>query len=201
MKRADRTGADRTGADTTRADSPRRVELIEAAYAYALEHGLAATSLRPVADAIGSSTGVLRFLFGSKDGLVLALLQRARRDELDLLAGIPSDGDLHHVAHAVWDWLRDPTHAPVLRLWVESYATSLGDDAGPWAGFGLQTIEDWLALLARSQPSGVRRTAAGRAQRTAVLAVLRGGLLDLLATGDDARVNRAVRSALAVLTI
>jgi hypothetical protein len=87
----------------------------------------------------------------------------------------------------------------VLRLWVESYAASLGDDAGPWAGFGVQTVQDWLALLARSQPSRVRRTAAARAQRTAVLAVLRGGLLDLLATGDRARVDRAVRSVLAVI--
>ena len=50
--------------------STRQVELVEAAYAYALEHGLAGASLRPVAEAIGSSTGVLRFLFGSKDGLV-----------------------------------------------------------------------------------------------------------------------------------
>lgn len=184
----------------TEVESPRRAELVEAAYGYALEHGLAAASLRPVAEAIGSSTGVLRFLFGSKDGLVHALLERARRDELELLAGLPADGDLAQVADAVWDWLDAPAHAAVLRLWVESYATSLGDEPGPWAGFGRQTVDDWLALLARSQPPGVRRTAAGLAQRTAVLAVLRGGLLDLLATGDRARVSGAVRSSLAVLT-
>jgi AcrR family transcriptional regulator len=183
----------------TLGESPRRLELVEAAYAYVLEHGLAAASLRPVAEAIGSSTGVLRFLFGSKDGLVLALLQRARRDELALLETLPTDGDLSQVAHAVWDWLCEPSHAPILRLWVESYATSLKDDAGSWAGFGARTVEDWLALLARSQPAAVRRTAAGRAQRTAVLAVLRGGLLDLLATGERARVDAAVRSSLAVL--
>ena len=64
--------------------SARREELLERAYGYALEHGLASLSLRPLAEAIGSSPRVLLFLFGSKDGLVRALLERARADELEL---------------------------------------------------------------------------------------------------------------------
>ena len=98
------------------APSARRTELVEAAYAYALEHGLAGASLRPVAEAIGSSTGVLRFLFGSKDGLVRAILARARRDELDALTQLPTDGDLRQVSLEVWSWLADPGHAAVLRI-------------------------------------------------------------------------------------
>ena len=54
-------------------------------------------------------------------------------------------------------------------------------------------VEDWLAVLAAAQPAGVRDSAAGRAERTLVLAVLRGALLDLLATGDAERVSAAVR--------
>jgi len=185
---------------TEEAPSARRIELVDAAYGYALEHGLAGASLRPVAEAIGSSTGVLRFLFGSKDGLVRAVLERARQDELEMLGRLPADGDLRAVALEVWDWLADPGHAPVLRLWVESYATAVVDPDGPWGDFAQQTVEDWLALLARAQPSGARRTADGAAQRTAVLAVLRGGLLDMLATGQRARVARAVRNGIAVLT-
>ena len=65
--------------------SARRHELLEAAYGYVLERGLADLSLRPLATAIGSSPRVLLFLFGSKDGLVRALLARARADELDVL--------------------------------------------------------------------------------------------------------------------
>ena len=63
----------------------RKAELLELAYAHALEHGLAGMSLRPLADAIGSSPGVLLYCFGSKDGLVRGLLARARQDELALL--------------------------------------------------------------------------------------------------------------------
>jgi AcrR family transcriptional regulator len=180
--------------------SARRVELVEAAYAYALENGLAGASLRPVAEAIGSSTGVLRFLFGSKDGLVRAVLEHARRDELGLLSRLPTDGDLAQVAGDVWSWLAAPAHAPVLRLWVESYATALVDPDGPWGDFARRTVEDWLALLARAQPGAVRRTNAASAQRTALLAVLRGGLLDLLATGQEPRVTRAVHAGIAALT-
>jgi AcrR family transcriptional regulator len=180
-------------------NSPRRTEIVEAAYEYVLANGLADVSLRPIAEAAGSSTGVLRFLFASRDGLVAALLERARADELALLATLPADGDLSDVASAVWEWLADPTHAALLRLWAESYATSLQDESGPWAGFARSTVCDWLAVFAKAQPANVRNTAAGRAQRTAVLAVLRGALLDLLATGDRTRTARAVHATLAAL--
>lgn len=181
----------------TSAESPRRTEIVEAAYRYVLANGLAGASLRPVAEATGSSTGVLRFLFGSKDGLVVALLERARADELALLATVPADAGLTTVARAVWEWLADPAHRPLLRLWVESYAASLQDESGPWSGFARATVEDWLRVLARAQPPAVRRSAAGKAERTAVLALLRGAMLDLLATGDRARIRAAVEAGLA----
>jgi AcrR family transcriptional regulator len=55
-------------------DSARKRQLLDAAYDYVIEHGLTELSLRPLAEAIGSSPRVLLFLFGSKDGLVQALL-------------------------------------------------------------------------------------------------------------------------------
>jgi AcrR family transcriptional regulator len=180
--------------------SPRREEIVEAAYRYVLDAGLAGASLRPLAEAVGSSTGVLRFLFGSKDGVVAAVLARAREEELDLLRAVPADADLATVARTVWRWLADPAHRGLLRLWTESYAASLQDDAGPWAPFAEATVRDWLAVLARAQPAGLRNTAAGRAQRSAVLAVLRGAMLDLLATGERGRTTRAVEQVLTALT-
>jgi len=184
----------------TSAESPRRTEIVEAAYQYVLANGLAGASLRPVAEATGSSTGVLRFLFGSKDGLVVALLERARADELELLATLPAGAGLPTVARAVWAWLADPAHRPLLRLWVESYAASLQDESGPWSGFARATVEDWLRVLAQAQPPAVRRSAAGKVERTAVLALLRGAMLDLLATGDRARTRAAVEAGLAGLS-
>src|ERR1700750_3094361 len=104
--------------------SARRQELLELAYEYVLANGLTDLSLRPLAAAIGSSPRVLLFLFGSKDGLVRALLARARDDEVSLLATIPP-GDLAATGAAVWSWLSNPAHRPLLVLWVEAYAHSL----------------------------------------------------------------------------
>jgi AcrR family transcriptional regulator len=169
----------------------RREELLEKAYAFVLEHGLADLSLRPLSQAIGSSPRVLLYLFESKDGLVRELLARARRDELAALEDV--EGDLEAATDRLWDWLSTPGHRPLLVLWVEAYARSLVDPDGPWAGFADQTVEDWLDVLAKAQPSAVRRTKAGLAERTVALALLRGALLDLLATGDEARVGAALR--------
>jgi AcrR family transcriptional regulator len=143
---------------------------------------------------------VLRFLFGSKDELVRAVLARARRDEMAMLASLPVDEGLDGVARALWDWLASPAHRPVLTLWVECYAASLQDPAGPWSDFARSTVEDWLDLLARAQPPERRRTAAGAAQRTAVLAGLRGAMFDVLATGDQRRTTRAVGLTLDALS-
>lgn len=178
------------------ATSPRHDELLDRAYDYVLEHGLSQVSLRPLAAAIGSSPRVLLFLFGSKDELVRALLARARADELAALDQLQGTGGLHGTAQKLWEWLAVPAHRPLLILWLEAYSRSLVEPDGPWAGFARATVEDWLTLLAAAQPPRERRTAAGRTQRTLTLAVLRGALLDLLATGDVARTTASVQDAL-----
>jgi AcrR family transcriptional regulator len=185
--------------DIARPPSVREQELLDAAYAYALSHGLADVSLRPLADAIGSSPRVLLYLFGSKDGLIRALLARARQDELAMLATLRRDTPsvtLVEAARQIWDWLSAAEHQGLLRLWLEGYARSMLDPSGPWGGFAEQTVTDWLALLRSYQPPALRRSAAGAAQRTALLAVLRGALLDLLATGDVRRTTAAVDAQL-----
>jgi AcrR family transcriptional regulator len=206
------------------APSARREELLQLAYQYAVAHGRADLSLRPIAAAIGSSPRVLLYLFGSKDGLIRALLAKARADELAMLArfrqagrpggpgagpatgggaaaaggGPPAAGaGLAATAELTWSWLADESHRPLLRLWLDVYCRSLTDPAGPWAGFATGTVADWLDLLADAQPPAERHTEAALADRTAVLAILRGALLDLLATGDTVRTSAAVARSLA----
>ncbi|WP_284532171.1 TetR/AcrR family transcriptional regulator [Nocardioides sp. T2.26MG-1] len=182
--------------------SARETELLELAYEWTLEHGLSDLSLRPLAAAIGSSPRVLLFLFGSKEELVRRLLARAREDELAWLRSHePATRGLAGTLVETWAWLADPAHDALLRIWVEAYARSLVDPTGPWGDFARTTVEDWIGLLARAQPASERRTARGRNRRTLALAVLRGGLLDLLATGDRARVDAAVRVAAAELEL
>ncbi|MFC7584783.1 TetR/AcrR family transcriptional regulator [Nonomuraea antimicrobica] len=183
---------------TARPSSARKHELLERAYRYVLEQGLVGLSLRPLATAIGSSPRVLLFLFGSKEELIRALLARARSDELDFLArtraqaqDLGERADLATTVRTIWHWLSGEPTRPLLKLWVEAYARSMVEPDGPWARFARQTVEDWLALLATAQPESTATTAAA-AERTLALAVLRGALLDLLATGDLDRVSAAI---------
>jgi AcrR family transcriptional regulator len=182
--------------------SARQLDLLEAAYRYSLDHGLADLSLRPLSAAIGTSPRVLMFLFGNKEGLVRALLERARADELALLDDLTSGRDaqgLVAAAEQVWAWLRAPAHRPLLRLWAEAYARSLVEPDGAWRGFAAATVDDWLGVLASCQPEFERGNPGEEVRRTAVLGILRGCLLDLLATDDVARVDAAVRLQLDLL--
>ena len=175
--------------------SPRREELLERSYRYALEHGVADLSLRPLAAAVGSSPRVLLFLFGSKAALVQALLRRARHDELELLARARVAGDGERdpviVASELWEWLAAEERRALLKLWVEGYGRSLIDAEGPWEGFAAATVADWLDLLGE--------VGSDVAERTLILAVLRGAMLDLLATGDLERTTAAVQRHLGLL--
>jgi AcrR family transcriptional regulator len=141
-------------------------------------------------------------LFGSKEGLTRALVARAREDEIGYLdalrnsqaaqPGSRGESGLVTVGREVWGWLAAPSHRALLALWLEGYARSLHDDPGPWADFARETVSDWLDLLAARQPASRRNDPASQDERTLLLAVLRGALLDLLATGDNDRVTRAV---------
>jgi AcrR family transcriptional regulator len=175
--------------------SARKTELLELAYQYAIQHGRTELSLRPMALAIGSSPRVLLYLFGSKDGLIRALLARSRADELALLAelrgGRGGGPSLREAGERIWSWLADEARRPLLRL---------TEPTGPWAGFARATVSDWLGVLAELQPPAQRHSAASLTERTLLLTVLRGSLIDLLATDDAARTTAAVRRHLATLT-
>jgi AcrR family transcriptional regulator len=169
-------------------ESARRRALLDAAYGYVLAHGLSDLSLRPLAAAIGSSPRVLLFLFGSKDGLVQAILDRARAEELaalDRVRRAGAAGGLPAAGAAIWAWLAAPEHRALLTLWVEGYGRSLVEPDGAWSGFAARTVNDWLAVL--DEVGG-----GDEVDRTLLLAVLRGALLDLLATGDAVRPGAAV---------
>ncbi|WP_327250603.1 SRPBCC domain-containing protein [Streptomyces sp. NBC_01244] len=193
---------DSAHANSARTDSARKQQLLELAYAHVLDHGLADMSLRPLAEAIGSSPRVLLFLFGSKDALVQALLARARQDETGMLeaarAARPEHG-LARTGELVWSWLAAPGHRKVLTLWVEGYSRSLSGGTGPWAGFAERTIADWLEVFAAAQPPAHRDTPEGLAERTLLLSILRGALLDLLASRDERRTTAAVTAHLRTL--
>jgi AcrR family transcriptional regulator len=179
--------------DDAAAPSPRRAELLDACYAYVLEHGLTSLSLRPLATTTGTSPRVLLYLFGSKDNLLRELLARARHEQVALVAAAldldtgSGVSEFDALADRLWNWLSAAEQRPMVRLTYEAFLLSLSHDPGPWAGFAAESARDWLDLLCRAQPNASR--AAAEAKATRVLALVRGLLLDLLACDEPDRVT------------
>lgn len=177
-------------------ESARKAELVMKLLEYSAQHGLSSMSLRPLAAAVGSSPRVLLYLFGSKDGLIREVLVRSRKNQQVLAeewvseAAEPADR-----IGRLWDWLSDPSHAGIERLFFEAYARSLHDVEGPWRDFGADSIDDWLPVIESFlvKGTGRRRSKRTRELATFVLATMRGLLIDLLASGDLERADAGMR--------
>jgi AcrR family transcriptional regulator len=174
--------------------SPKR-RLVEAVIEHFVADGLADQSLRRIADAIGSSHRMLLYHFGSKEGLLLEVVRavEARTQEQLAALGEAAGGRTDALVRAMWAYVADPELADFERLFFALYARALQGDAS--AQPLLQDdIEHWLeANAAMSEPLGIP-AATARAHARLGLAVVRGLLLDLLATGDRAGVDAALEA-------
>lgn len=74
-------------------DDVTRSELLEAAEQLLSVGGIEAVSVRSVAAGAGTSTRAVYALFGSKEGLVQALAQRAYELLMERVARVPASGD------------------------------------------------------------------------------------------------------------
>lgn len=160
-------------------DVRRRRQLLEAAVDYVIEHGLSTLSLRPLAAALETDAPVLLHHFGSKENLLVQILNGVR-DRLRHVAADTAGGP--EQLRPVWEWAAAPEHEPLYRLFFEAYGIALRNPVA-YREFLDHVVADWLAQL--SPGMGDRATLA--------IAAVRGLLLDLLTTGDRARVDTAVR--------
>jgi AcrR family transcriptional regulator len=166
------------------ADSARRQRLLADVTDYILRHGLADLSLRPLAAALGTSARMLIYYFGSRDQLIVdALAEVRRRHYADL-----RDGD--EPLRAYWGWARSHEGRTYLRLVYEVFGLGLRDP-GRFASFPANEAIEVLRFIEEGYREAGVPDAAARALSTYTFAALRGFELDLLGTGDLARVNAA----------
>ncbi len=173
-------------------DEAHRAELLDRAVDYVCVHGLSRLSLRPLAKALGTSPRNLLHYFSSKDDLVVEIIRRGRARQQATMANLKISADLPagQVSRILWRQWTDPKRLPLMRLFFEVYSLALSDPAR-FPGFAQRAIEEWLsALEGCSTLPGYSRTQA-RALATILIAGFRGLLLDLAATGDRGRADRA----------
>jgi AcrR family transcriptional regulator len=181
-------------------DRRRRAELLERIVDYVYERGVSQLSLRPLGDAVGCSPRLLLYFFSSKEELVTQVLaaagarQRALVSRLQLeQAATPAQ-----VCREIWHAVSDPKSEPVFRLFFEVYGLALQDRAR-YASFLSRVVDEWLAFIAQPAIAAGWEPGAARAHATLMLAGFRGFLLDLCATRDRERVDRAVELWLRML--
>jgi AcrR family transcriptional regulator len=168
--------------------SQARDRLLAAAVAQAMRGGIADMSLRELAAAIGTSHRMLLYHFGSREGLLNAVSRAVEEGQRGLVAewGISALN-----AGELWQHFSDPQLWPAERLFFELYAHALRGRPGT-EGFLDSAIEPWVAMLvpAITRETGLDAKSA-RAEARLAVAVTRGLLLDLLATGDRDGVTEA----------
>ena len=178
-----------------RDDARRRDDLLEAAAAYLLRHGVAGMSLRPMAAAIGTSARLLIYHFVTKERLLVEAMGvirvRARAGVEAMIRDAPVDGDLGELVRDFWRWCTSPRNRPYLRLLFEVHGLALQYPKS-YGGYLEGSVKHWIELL-----SGALRPRLGReaeAVATLVVGTIDGLLMDYLSTGDLKRTTRAIES-------
>jgi AcrR family transcriptional regulator len=172
--------------------TPKEV-LLRQVVDYFVADGLGDLSLRQIAAAIGTSHRMLLYHFGSKSGLLVEVVRaveartRAQLNEM----GAGANGATGDVIRHMWRYVADPAQGDFERLFFALYGRALQGDEQVRPLLG-ESIESWLeANEALAAAQGIPPERA-RTHARLGLAVVRGLLLDLLATGD----RRAVGGAL-----
>ena len=171
-----------------------RERLLAAAVEHALSAGIADLSLRQLATAIRTSHRMLIYHFGSREGLLAAVTQAVEDQQRAAL--LESGTTTAHDARQSWQRLSDPKLWPQERLFFELYAHALLGRPGT-EGFLDGIVESWVAPVAAALVKAGADERTARADARLGVAVVRGLLLDLLATGDRAGVTEAYERFLA----
>jgi AcrR family transcriptional regulator len=176
--------------------SPRD-KLLNAVVEVALADGIADKSLRSIAEAAGTSHRMLIHHFGSKEGLLVEVIQAVEARQRAILAEL-ADGPLPDQGLRFWEHLRSPDLAPQERLFFEVYGQAL--QGRRWAQPLLDGIvENWIGPVASMLEAEGADPAVARTIARLLVAVGRGLLLDVLATGEAAEVDAAIRLFLEML--
>jgi AcrR family transcriptional regulator len=163
-------------------DLERRQQLLDAVVNEFAVRGIGDRSLRDIAASVGTSHRMLLHHFGSRNELLVAIVDEVERRQMALMRELPTEPG--EAMASMWANLRRPQLRPFERLFFECYSRGVQGEQ-PFARMLPAAVDDWLAGGADT----------GREIDPALmrlgLAVTRGLLLDLVATDDVRGVDAA----------
>jgi AcrR family transcriptional regulator len=172
-------------------DVERRRQLLDGLIEAFACGGIGDRSLREIAEAVGTSHRMLLHHFGSRDELLLTIVDEVERRQMSTLPD--ADTEPADAMAAMWADVRRPELRPFERLFFECYARGAQGEQ-PYARMLPGAVESWLAEVDAKTDS-----ATDPALVRLGLAVTRGLLLDLVATDDDEGVDAAAAAFVELL--
>jgi AcrR family transcriptional regulator len=169
-----------------------RERLLQATIEYVSQHGIIDRSLRQLATEIGTSHRMLVYHFGSKEGLLVEVVRAVEAQQREAMEALSADEALEPAEQfrRLARRLTDPKLRGSERLFFELYAQALHGRA-PASALLPEVVHVWLEPLTElSIRYGVPPERAADHARL-MLAVARGLLLDLVATGERRAIDRA----------
>jgi len=167
-----------------------RDALLDKVMAYAAEHGLADKSLREIATGVGTSHRMLLYHFGSREGLLAAIVGAVEEQQRAVLEALSEEGDPAEVMLRLWEQVSQPALRPYVRLFFAT--VGLAVQGVP----GTQALLDNLTTPWLEQGGEAARRLGVPVDPAAVrlgVAVTRGLLLELLAGAAPADVDASYR--------
>ncbi len=169
-------------------DPKRREEILDAAVKFLSKSGLGNVSMRTLAAALDVTAPTLLYYFGSKENLIIEVLDAVEAEELSAVDD--DDGDLASKAKRYWAERTKPADLERFRLQLEAVCLSAAQDALP-APVRSRICTRWVDAIQKDlEATGLPHDEA-RSYATLLHAAQAGLLADLLATGDRERVDRA----------
>ncbi len=179
----------------------RRAKLLDEIVDYILSNGLAGLSLRPLAAGVNTSPRMLLYFFGSKEQLISEALAQIRlRQQADFVRAMAQPGGRRERLLHAWDAWCSPRRAKFWRFCFGVYGLAF-QNPKQFAVFLEQFIGDWLSPFEQALGTGGFLPERARSLATLSLAAMRGLQLDLLATGERARIDAAFREMLGLLRL
>ena len=172
-------------------DLERRRQLLDALVDEFAAGGVGDRSLREVAAAVGTSHRMLLHHFGSREDMLLAIVQEVEGRQMVLLPDLPTTPADNFAA--MWSDLRRPELRHAERLFFECYARAAQGEK-PFDRMIPGAVDGWL-----DEVDKVADVPVDRAMVRLGLAVVRGLLLDLVATNDDDGVDAAAQAFVTLL--
>lgn len=153
------------------------------------ENGFSDRSLRDIAAAVGSSHRMLIYHFGSREGLleavVTAELAASREDDEALFRHAEGEG-----LRARWERTKTRSERSFDSLFFE-LAAHAARQQPETAQFRAEYVEPWLAMSAQAAEEAGGDASTARALTRLDVAVLVGLGLDRLMSGDEDELDRA----------